>query len=236
MAVVSSSSFVVRRRVSGTMITLRQKPAAAGVQIRVEVSNCISERPNDSPQRAHTSWTRRGCIATVPLRRISAVLTRARRSLAKKNERSSRYARARVVAVVCLYEMLRLNGPCEDALVAFPEAEGSSAWGGAGTVKVADAVRREFTMLVLTMGKAMEAIRATTQTACRWLAGPWRSTQAAKAAAQTIRGICQSELSRNVSRYQLMVSIFISLSFLLRLAVLGFGQVSLASVYGPQPD
>ena len=72
------------------MITLRKKPAAAGVKIRAEVSNCTSERPNDSAQRAHTWRTTGDWIATVPPRRISAVRMRARRSLAKQKERSRR--------------------------------------------------------------------------------------------------------------------------------------------------
>jgi len=128
-----------------------------------------------------------------------------------------------MVAVVCLYAMVRLSGPGEDTVgVVFREGEGAPRWGGAATVKATEVLRREVTVLVLTIGNAADAIRATTQTACRWLAGPWRSSQAAKAATPAMTGICQRELSRNVKRYQLIVSMFIFLSFL-GPGVFGFG-------------
>ena len=128
-----------------------------------------------------------------------------------------------MVAVVCLYAMVRLSGPGEDTVgVVFREGEGSARWGGAGTVKAIEVVRCELTVLVLTIGNAADAIRATTHTACRWLGGPWRSSQAARAATHAMTGICQSELSRNVRRYQLIVSMFIFLSFLVP-GVFGFG-------------
>ena len=127
------------------------------------------------------------------------------------------------MAVVCLYAMVRLSGPGENTVgVVFREGEGSPNCGGGGAVKAIEVMRCEVTVLVLTIGNAADAIRATTQTACRWLAGPWRSSQAARAATQAMTGICQSELSRNVTRYQLIVSMFIFLSFL-GPGVFGFG-------------
>ena len=128
-----------------------------------------------------------------------------------------------MVAVLCLYTRVRLIVSCEDTIsTEFREDDGSPCCGGAGTVKATDVVRCEATVLVLTSGNAMDAIRATTQTTCRWLAGPRRNSQAAIAATQAMTGICQSELSTNVSRYQLILSMFISPSSL-GLGVFGSG-------------
>src|ERR1700751_4972495 len=80
----------------------------------------------------------------------------------------------------------------------------------------------------------MAASKASTQTAGRGMAGPFRTHAHARAATAAANGICQRELSRKVSRERLIVSMwfltgltldqFLNLRQFLRGQVTGFDQ------------
>src|ERR1035437_1818057 len=87
---------------------------------------------------------------------------------------------------------------------------------------------------MLASGSRTAAVRAATQTACRWLAGPRRMKRQISAATAAARGICHRELSKKVSRERLIVSILylpwvlqqlLNLREFLRGQVTGFHQV-----------
>src|SRR5450432_995898 len=212
MAVVSTSPEVSVSRDRGRMMV---RPAATGPETRPEDRSATPVSPNASRQRAKTPSTKGGMAPASACCRIWTVLIPAQARRARWKRMKRRYAPMRNRAVVWAKDTVR-------------EAEAGAAGAGAAAglpgVAVAGARSRAVKGMAscgpavvspgrrLARGSRVAATKAATQTACRWLAGPSPINRQARAATAAARGICQSELSKNVSRLRLIVSMWFLVS------------------------